>query len=126
MSGVFLSTGSHQFDLEQKLANYLGKEMGCIFQSGLCANISITETITDSHTTVYIDQRAHASLWFGLRLTRAKIIPFRHNNTTDLENKILKYGAGPIFIDSVYSAQRTIAPIDQIVGIKKHIIAFWW
>ncbi|ASQ46177.1 aminotransferase class I/II-fold pyridoxal phosphate-dependent enzyme [Legionella clemsonensis] len=119
MSGVFLSAGSYQFDMEQKLANYLGKEKGCIFQSGLCANISVTEAITDANIPVYIDQRAHASLWFGLRFTRAKIIPFRHNDVDDLENKIFKYGAGPIFIDSVYSAQGTMAPLVQIVQIKK-------
>ncbi|WP_165482766.1 aminotransferase class I/II-fold pyridoxal phosphate-dependent enzyme [Legionella gresilensis] len=120
MSGVFLSAGSYQFDLEQKLAEYLGKAKGCIFQSGLCANISVVEALTDSNTTVYIDQRAHASLWFGLRITRARVVPFRHNNIADLERKILKYGAGPIFIDSIYSAQGTIAPIEKIVQIKKN------
>ncbi|WP_419421364.1 aminotransferase class I/II-fold pyridoxal phosphate-dependent enzyme (plasmid) [Legionella sp. D16C41] len=119
MSGVFLSVGSYQFNLEHRLAEYLGKAKGCILQSGLCANISVVEALTDINTTVYIDQRAHASLWFGLRLTRAKVVPFRHNNVTDLENKILKYGAGPIFIDSIYSAQGTIAPIERIVQIKK-------
>ncbi|OCH97470.1 hypothetical protein A8135_03065 [Legionella jamestowniensis] len=119
MSGVFLSAGSYQFDIEQQLANYLGKAKACIFQSGLCANVSVTETITNVDTPVYIDQRAHASFWFGLRFARAKIIPFRHNDLDDLEKKILKYGAGPIFVDSVYSAHGTIAPLVQIVRIKK-------
>lgn len=119
MSGVFLSMGSSQFDLEQKLADYVGMDKGCVFQSGLCANLSVAEALTDLNTTAYIDQRAHASLWLGLVLTKAKIIPFRHNNPIDLETKIQKFGAGPIFIDSVYSAQGTIAPIHEIVQIKK-------
>lgn len=119
MSGVFLNHESYQFRVEKKFARFVGKDSAAILQSGFCANLALMEALCTQETTVYIDQRAHASFWAGLYLKKAKIIPFRHNNMQDLERKVEKFGSGLILVDSVYSAHGSIAPLQEIVAIKK-------
>jgi CAI-1 autoinducer synthase len=60
---------------------------------------------------------AHMSLWEGARSAGATAVMFHHNDPIHLERQILKHGPGVIVVDSVYSTNGSICPLQDIVNI---------
>lgn len=104
---------------EVKIANLCGFEDATITPSGYSANTGLLSGIIDRHSIVYIDKLAHASLWEGLKLSNAKVIPFAHNNIEDLIKKIQLHGSGFIIVDSLYSTNGSVAPLEKLVDISQ-------
>jgi len=102
---------------EKRVARLTQAEDAALVMSGYNANVGIIESFAVPDMPVYIDQRAHASLWSGAISAQASARPFRHNNVTDLEQKIRKYGPGLVVIDSLYSTNGRIAPLRDIVAV---------
>jgi 8-amino-7-oxononanoate synthase len=104
--------------LEAFLAAYHGQEAALLFNSGYDANLGLFAAVINRHTTVLYDEYCHASILDGIRLSPAKkAFRFRHNNLADLERKLAQYaGEGPLIIalESVYSMEGSIAPIEAV------------
>jgi CAI-1 autoinducer synthase len=116
-SSVFLH-GSHPVrQLEQDLANWVGKEDGLICQSGYAANLGLLQAIADEHTPVYMDSLAHMSLWEGARAAKAPVLAFRHNDPSHLARMMARGGPGLVVVDSVYSTTGALCPLADIVEI---------
>src|SRR3954466_14590014 len=77
-----LVTGNHPLfaELESRLARIKGTDAACVFGSGYLANAGIIPTLTGPRDLIVIDELSHACLWSGAQLSRAKILPFRHND----------------------------------------------
>ncbi len=106
-------------DCESVYANWLQKE-SCLFsQSGWCANIGLIQALAKPHVPVYIDYYAHMSLWEGALCANAKPIPFAHNNIDSLHKRIQRFGPGIIAVDSIYSTNGAISPLEKYVEIAK-------
>ena len=77
-----LVTGDHPLyaELEQRLARLKGTEAACVFGSGYLANAGIAPALVGRGDLILIDELAHSSLWTGARLSRAEVLPFRHND----------------------------------------------
>jgi 8-amino-7-oxononanoate synthase len=75
-------TGDHPLygELQQRLARLKGAEAACVFGSGYLANSGITPALVGRDDLILIDELCHSSLWAGARLSRAKALPFRHND----------------------------------------------
>ncbi|NOT41341.1 MAG: quorum-sensing autoinducer synthase [Alphaproteobacteria bacterium] len=116
MSAVFLNETSLQRQFEREMAAFVGADATVLCQSGWSANTGLIQALVDERTPVYLDQYAHASLWDGARMARAKVHPFRHNDPVHLEKMIKRYGPGLILVDSVYSAFGTVCPLEAIVA----------
>lgn len=119
MSGVFLGDQCSQHDFEQRIANWSGYPASVLCQSGYAANVGLLQAVTDEKTPIYIDMKAHASLWEGIQSAGARPCPFRHNSVQHLERLIAANGPGLICIDSVYSTSGAIAPIADIVALGR-------
>lgn len=117
MSAVFLHGDSPQQHFERRLAHFLGAERGILCQSGWCANTGLIQSIADEKTPVYIDMLAHMSLWEGARSAGAPVVMFHHNDPNHLERQVLKHGPGVIVVDSVYSTNGSICPLQDIVDL---------
>src|SRR5688500_7961644 len=78
-----LVTGNHPLyaELEQRLARLKGAPAACVFGSGYLANAGVAQALVGRDDLVLIDELAHSSLWTGARLSRATVLPFRHNET---------------------------------------------
>src|SRR5207253_1517671 len=74
-------TGDHPryAELEQRLARLKGTQASCVFGSGYLANAGIAPALVGRGDLILIDELAHSSLWTGARLSRAKVLSFRHN-----------------------------------------------
>lgn len=115
MSGIFLHGEHAQLDLERRLAEFMQADAGVICQSGWCANTGLIQSIADEHVPVYVDMLAHMSLWEGARSAGARVVPFRHNDAEHLERQIRKHGAGVVMVDSVYSTNGSVCPLEEII-----------
>ena len=118
MSG---STALHR-ELEERTAAFKGKPHALIFNSGYQANVGIISAVCDRGDCVLSDKLNHASIIDGIRLSGAKLLRFRHNDTGHLEELLKterqKYKGALIVTESVFSMDGHIAPLNDIVRLK--------
>ncbi|HQF31672.1 MAG TPA: aminotransferase class I/II-fold pyridoxal phosphate-dependent enzyme, partial [Hyphomicrobiales bacterium] len=91
-------------------------EDAVLAMSGYNANTGLMQAFAGKDVVVYLDHRAHASLWEGVSAARARAIPFRHNDAGDLARKIRHFGPGIVAVDALYSTDGHVAPLVDIVA----------
>lgn len=121
--GSRLTTGSYDLHrkLEKKIAEFKKYESALIFNTGYMANVGVISAICDEDYYIFSDELNHASIIDGCRLSKGKIIVYKHNNMEDLASKVreIKPKKGVIVTDSVFSMDGDIADLPQIVKIAK-------
>ncbi|MBI5937385.1 MAG: quorum-sensing autoinducer CAI-1 synthase [Betaproteobacteria bacterium] len=117
MSGIFLHGANPQLELEREIAHFMHAEAGVLCQSGWCANTGLIQTVANERTPVYADMLAHMSLWEGIRSAGANAVAFHHNDPEHLERQVLRHGPGVIVVDSVYSTNGSVCPLQDVVRI---------
>ena len=109
-------------ELEEKLAEFLGKEKALVFSTGYQTNVGTISAIVGKDDIAVVDKEDHASIIDGCKMSFGKMERFKHNDLEDLE-KILKKlpeDKGKIVIvDGVYSMTGEIAPLPKIIEICK-------
>jgi len=118
-SAVFQFADAPQKHFEKRLAQFMAAEDGVLYQSGWAANIGLLQALANGRFPVYIDMFAHASLWEGARAAGACAIAFVHNGWKHAHSQIVKNGPGVIVIDSVYSTNGSLAPIERFVEVAE-------
>lgn len=119
-----LVTGDHPIfgELEARLAALKGTEAACVFGSGYLANAGIIPTFVGEGDVVFVDELAHACIWSGAQLSRARIVSFRHNDMQDLADKLGRLrgeGRALIATDGVFSMDGDVAPLDEISRLAR-------
>ncbi len=104
---------------EQRVARLMEAEASVLANSGYCANVGLIQAICRPDTPVFLDMKAHLSLWEGVKSAGAKPTPFRHNDAEHLDRLIRKLGPGVIVIDALYSIDGNIAALDDIVEVAE-------
>lgn len=109
--------------LEDKIAQLKKKETGLIFGSGFIANTSVIPALMQRHDVIFADKLVHASIIDGIILAACKFYRYDHNDMTHLEMLLKKershYKNVLIITESVFSMDGDIAPVDQLVELKK-------
>lgn len=125
--GSRLLSGNHPYteETEQLVAKFHQAESGLIFNSGYDANIGLLSAVPQRGDTIITDELIHASLIDGTRLSHAERYKFRHNDLSDLAQK-LKNAKGLIYVvvESVYSMDGDMAPLKEIVDLCKQYQAY--
>ena len=125
-----LVTGNHPLfaELEARLARLKGTEAACIFGSGYLANAGIIPSLIGNADLVLIDELAHACLWAGARLTRGKVIAFRHNDVAHAKALLAQHrGSHPralIATDGVFSMDGDLAPLPELAELARRFDAW--
>lgn len=122
-SGSRLTTGSYRLydDLERSLAEFKGYESALVYNTGYMANIGVISAIADSEWVIFSDELNHASIIDGCKMSKAKIIIYKHLDTVDLEEKVKLYSGEKniIITDGVFSMEGDIAPLKEITEIAQ-------
>jgi len=109
-------------ELEEKLAEYVGKEKALVFSTGYQTNLGTISALIGKGDVVITDRDDHASIIDGCRLALGRMKRFRHNDMADLE-RVLKScpeEAGKlVIVDGVFSMGGDIAPLPEIIPICK-------
>ena len=121
--GSRLTTGNTQLheELEADLARFKGTEAALLFNTGYMANVGILSALCDGESVIFSDEYNHASIIDGARLSKAKIVVYKHNDMQDLEAKIVAtpYRKGLIVSDAVFSMDGDIVDLPKLVALGK-------
>ncbi len=79
--------------LEERFARFKGTERALYFSSGYLANLAVMTTFADADDVIVSDERNHASLIDGIRLSPARREIVAHNDVA-AASRALKAGAG--------------------------------
>ncbi|WP_291942333.1 8-amino-7-oxononanoate synthase [Chitinophaga sp.] len=125
-TGSRLLAGNYPWieEVEQDLAAFHQAQAGLIFNSGYDANLGLFSTVPQKGDTIVYDQLIHASIRDGIRLSNAESFSFAHNDLVELQKKIER-AKGNVFvaIESVYSMDGDMAPLQQIAKMCKELNA---
>ena len=111
--------------LEEKLAEFKGTEAAISYQSGFNCNMAAISGVMDKNDAILSDQLNHASIIDGCRLSRAKIIAYKHNDMDDLRAKAKEakesglYNKIMVITDGVFSMDGDLAKLPEIVEIAR-------
>lgn len=109
--------------LETEAAAFFGSEAALFFSSGFAANETLFSTLPRRGDLIVHDKLVHASAHEGMRIGRAEHLSVAHNDPDAFEDAILAWRAGGgtgqvwIAVESLYSMDGDIAPIDALIAI---------
>ncbi|MDR0971228.1 MAG: aminotransferase class I/II-fold pyridoxal phosphate-dependent enzyme [Bacteroidales bacterium] len=109
-------------ELEEKLADFVGKEKAIVYSTGFHTNIGVIPTIVGRGDNLILDELDHASIIEGRRLSYAKNFKYRHNDMAHLEEVLKKIPIDEIkliVVDGVYSMEGDLAPLDKIIPLAR-------
>eukprot|EP00730_Choanoeca_flexa_P007293 TRINITY_DN12308_c2_g5_i12.p2 TRINITY_DN12308_c2_g5~~TRINITY_DN12308_c2_g5_i12.p2 ORF type:complete len:502 (+),score=122.79 TRINITY_DN12308_c2_g5_i12:2646-4151(+) len=131
-----LGTIDLHHQLEQLVAEFIGKEAAITFGMGFATNSANIPILVGKGGLVISDELNHTSLVLGARLTGAKIKVFRHNDMQHLE-KILReavvkgdprthrpYKKILILVEGVYSMEGSVVNLPGVIALKKKYKAY--
>lgn len=108
--------------LEAALADLLAVEAAAVFPSGFAANSATIPALVGEGDLLVSDERNHASIIDGCRLSRAELIVYPHRDMAALAARLA--AARParrtlIVTDSLFSMDGTVAPLADLCEIAK-------
>ncbi len=111
-------------ELEQRLADFLGKDDSILFAACFDANGGLFEPLLGPEDAVISDSLNHASIIDGVRLCKAKRYRYLNNDMNDLEAWLKQAradGARHIMIatDGVFSMDGYLANLPEITRLAK-------
>jgi 8-amino-7-oxononanoate synthase len=125
-----LLTGNHPYyeKLEQKISKYKNTQKTIIFGSGYLTAIGVIPALVDRKDVIIADKNIHASLLDAARLSRAKILRFKHNSLESCK-KILaenrkKYNKCLIISETVFSMDGDLGPVAKLAELAKEYDAW--
>ncbi|XP_026843371.1 serine palmitoyltransferase 2 [Drosophila persimilis] len=124
-------------ELEKLTARYFGVEDAIVFGMGFATNALNLPSLLGPNCMVVSDEKNHASIILGLRLSGATIKVFKHNNMRDLERVLrdgicygnTKNGGKPwskvmIIVEGIFSMEGSIVRLPEVVALKKKYKAY--
>jgi len=108
--------------LEAAIAGMLDVEAALVFPSGFAANTATIAALVGPDDLIASDERNHASIIDGCRLSRARVCIYPHRDLSALD-RLLAAAADSrrrlIVTDSLFSMDGTIAPLDGLSDLAR-------
>lgn len=108
--------------LEKELAEYVHKDEALTFSTGFSVNAGVIAMLTERGDYIICDDRDHASIVDGRRLSFSTQLKYRHNDMDDLERKLRSCAPEAvklIVVDGVFSMEGDLANLPEIIRLKK-------
>lgn len=123
-------------ELETLTAQFLGSEEALVFGMGFATNSLNLPALISRGCLVVSDEKNHASIILGLRLSGATSKVFRHNDMVDLE-RVLKNAIVQgqpktgeawrkilIVVEGVFSMEGSVVKLPEVIALKKKYRAY--
>lgn len=126
---------------EKQVAELVGKEQSLLLTSGALANIGVIPALmsagnlslgvkdyltnlfrSSNNGVIFSDELNHATIVDGCRLSKARIVVFKHKDIDDLRKKLRAHNNFKwklIVTDGVFSMDGDIAPLDKLAEIAE-------
>ena len=106
--------------LQNELAEFLGKDDVMLFSAGFLANSGVIPDVVGRGDYLFYDERDHASIMEGKLITFANTQKYKHNDMADLERVLQKApleASKLVVTDGVFSMEGDVAPVDRLVEV---------
>jgi 8-amino-7-oxononanoate synthase len=122
-------TAAHE-KLDTRLATWFAPYIPSVkvlgFSTGYMANLAVVTALGDTDAEIFSDKLNHASLIDGMRLARAQVTRYAHNN---LEVLRLRLGASQakvklIVTDTVFSMDGDLARVPELLALAEEFDAW--
>lgn len=107
--------------LERELAEFIGKDDALCFATGFTVNSGVIPQLVGKDDYIICDDRDHASIVDGRRLSFATQLHFKHNDMADLERVLQRCEPDKvklIIVDGVFSMEGDLCNLPEIVKLK--------
>ena len=107
--------------LEKELAEFVGKDEALCFSTGFTVNSGVIPQLLTRDDYIICDDRDHASIVDGRRLSFAKALHYKHNDMKDLERCLRRCPRNSvklIVVDGVFSMEGDLCKLPDIVELK--------
>ena len=108
--------------LEEALASLKMTAASLVFTSGYQANVGTLSALVGAGDAIFSDERNHASLIDGCRLSRATVHVYRHCDAEHLDQLLASAPAGGrrlIVTETVFSMDGDVAPLRDVVDTAR-------
>ncbi len=108
--------------LEKELAEFEHKDDTLCFSTGFSVNAGVLAVVCGREDYIICDDRDHASIVDGRRLSFATCFKYKHNDMEDLEKQLQKCKPESIkliVVDGVFSMEGDLANLPEIIRLKK-------
>ena len=108
--------------LEQRIAEYIGKEDVMIYSTGFEVNLGVVSCLTGREDYILRDEQDHASIIEGSRLSFSTVLKYKHNDMEALEKQLQRCEPDKVKLivtDGVFSMEGDVANIPEIVRLAK-------
>jgi 8-amino-7-oxononanoate synthase len=112
-------------ELEERLAAFVGKKKAVVHATGFTTNLGAIACLLTPQDTIVCDRENHASIFEGCQASRARMIPFAHNDASAAARKLAsakqKNAHGCLFLvtEGVFSMSGDVAPLPELVQLKQ-------
>jgi glycine C-acetyltransferase len=110
-------------ELEEKIARFKNVEACVVFPSGFAANAGTVSAVLGKDDFIISDALNHASIIDGARLSRAKILVFRHKDISHAEEQLASVKDEPgkklLITDGVFSMDGDIGPLPGLCALAE-------
>ena len=108
--------------LEHELAEFIGKDEALVYSTGFTVNSGVVSCLTGRNDYIIGDDRDHASIVDGRRLSFSQFFHYKHNDMEDLERQLMRCQPEAIKLivtDGLFSMEGDLAKLPQIIELKK-------
>jgi len=121
-TGSRIANGSRSYHrrLEEKLADFLGKEDCQIHAAGYLSCMSAIQPFVQRGDLILADKNIHSALWTGIATTMGRVEKFSHNKPENLakvlgyeEKKLPKF----LIFEGVYSMEGHLARAEELLEL---------
>ncbi len=109
--------------LEEELAKFKESESALLFSTGYMTMMGTIYALAGEQDIILSDQLNHASIIDGIRLSKAQLKVYKHNDMRDLEENLASCDPKAnklIITDGVFSMMGDIAHLPQIKELAEH------
>ena len=105
--------------LERRFAAFKRAEGALYFSSGYLANLAVMTTFPEAGDAIFSDERNHASLIDGMRLSAGARVVFPHNDVSALARLLDGHRRGQAFVvvESLFSMDGDVAPLAEYAAL---------
>jgi len=110
----------HQL-LEERLAEFFGKDAALVFSTGYQANLGLVSGLVVRGDVVLVDKLDHASIVDGAKMSYGDTHRFGHGDYDQLELLLQRYQdrGTLVIVDGVYSMEGDIADVPRLVALAQ-------
>lgn len=109
-------------NLEQQLAEFVGRPRALLFSTGYMANLGVVSALLSKSDTIFEDKLNHASLIDAGQLSGAKFKRYFHNDINNLESGLSaskNINNKLIVSDGIFSMDGDVVALDKMITVAQ-------